>query len=202
MKKQWILGLTGGIGSGKSVAANYFKELGVNLVDADIVAREVVDKSQSTLKKIAQHFGNHFIKSNGQLDRLKLRQHIFSLPKEKEWLEALLHPLIRLQIQKQLTETTGNYCILISPLLIESKQHLLTQRILLIDSPEELQVQRVTKRDHIPVDQILPIMQSQFSREQRKTFAHDILLNDNNLENLQLKVQQLHSFYINLSVEL
>src|SRR3989338_6241173 len=140
------IGLTGGIGSGKTAATDHFQQLGIAVVDADVVAREVVVPGSPALAQIAEHFGAQILDHSGALDRAQLRKIIFSNPSEKSWLETLLHPLIRTEILRQLEQAHSPYAILVSPLLFETGQHLLVDRTLLIDAPEALQVSRATAR--------------------------------------------------------
>ena len=196
--KPWILGLTGGIGSGKSAAAKHFASLGVHTVDADHAARWVVEPGRPALAKIAEHFGTQVLQSDGQLDRAALRQEIFREPEQRLWLEALLHPLIGQEISNNLALAESPYAILVSPLLIESGQHQLTQRILVVDTPESLQMQRTIARDQVSEQQVQAILQVQASREQRLSKAHDVLVNDQDLSWLESEVRRLHDFYLNL----
>lgn len=197
--KPWILGLTGGIGSGKSAAAQHFADLGVHTVDADHAARWVVEPGQPALVKIAEHFGSHVVQHDGQLDRAALRDEIFRHPEQRRWLETLLHPLIAQAISQNLALAESPYAILVSPLLIESGQHALTQRILVVDTPESLQIQRTTARDQVSEEQVQAILQAQASREHRLSKAHDVLVNDRDLGWLESEVKRLHDFYLNLS---
>lgn len=196
--KPWILGLTGGIGSGKSAAAKCFSELGVHTVDADHAARWVVEPGRPALLRIAEHFGSHILQSDGQLNRAALREEIFHHPEQRRWLEALLHPLIGEEIIQHLALAESPYAILVSPLLIESGQHQLTQRILVVDTPEHLQVQRTIARDQVSEQQVQAILQAQAQREHRLSKAHDVLLNDRDLGWLESEVRRLHDFYSNL----
>ena len=196
--KPWILGLTGGIGSGKSAAAKYFGDLGVHTVDADHAARWVVEPGQPALGKITEHFGNHVLQSDGQLDRAVLREKIFRNPEQRRWLETLLHPLIGKAISENLQMADSPYAILVSPLLIESGQHQLTQRILVVDTPEALQIQRTIARDQVSEEQVQAIIQAQASRALRLSKAQDILLNDRDLGWMKSEVERLHDFYLNL----
>lgn len=196
--KPWILGLTGGIGSGKSAAAKHFASLGVHTVDADHAARWVVEPGRPALAKIAEHFGTQVLQSDGQLDRAALRQEIFREPEQRLWLEALLHPLIGQEISNNLALAESPYAILVSPLLIESGQHQLTQRILVVDTPESLQMQRTIARDQVSEQQVQAILQVQASREQRLSKAHDVLVNDQDLSWLESEVRRLHDFYLKL----
>ncbi|WP_137887290.1 dephospho-CoA kinase [Pseudomonas sp. 2FE] len=198
MTKPWILGLTGGIGSGKSAAAQHFIELGVHTVDADHAARWVVEPGRPALAQIVAHFGEAVLQADGQLDRAALRARIFQHPEERRWLEALLHPLIGQEILSHLARAESPYAILVSPLLVESGQHQLTQRVLVVDAPEQLQLQRTMQRDQAPEAQVQAILKAQASREERLRHADDVLLNDRDLNWLQTEVERLHHFYLTL----
>src|SRR5690606_5215675 len=152
--KPWILGLTGGIGSGKSAVAQGFIGLGVHVVDADHAARWVVEPGRPALTKIVEHFGPTVLQADGTLNRGALRGLIFEDAEQRRWLEALLHPLIAEEIQRDLASATSPYAILVSPLLIESGQYKLTQRVLVIDAPQQLQVQRTMLRDSSSEEQV------------------------------------------------
>ena len=194
----WILGLTGGIGSGKSAAAEHFAALGVHVVDADHAARWVVEPGRAALSQIAEHFGEDVLQADGQLNRGALRTLIFSDPEQRRWLEALLHPLIREAIAENLAQAQSPYAILVSPLLIESGQHTTTQRVLVIDVPQALQIQRTLKRDNTSEEQVRAILKVQASREERLRHADDVLTNDRDLEALKTEVERLHHFYLTL----
>jgi dephospho-CoA kinase len=196
--KPWILGLTGGIGSGKSAVAQHFVDLGVHLVDADHAARWVVEPGRPALDKIVEHFGGDVLQADGQLDRSALRARIFADSDERRWLEALLHPLIGQEIMAYLARAESPYAILVSPLLIESGQHRLTQRVLLVDAPEQLQIQRTIARDQSSAEQVQAILKAQASRSERLQHAHDVLVNDRDLHWLQAEVERLHNFYLTL----
>lgn len=196
--KPWILGLTGGIGSGKSAVAQCFVDLGVHLVDADQAARWVVEPGRPALSKIVEHFGRDVLQADGQLDRSALRSRIFANADDRRWLETLLHPLIGQEIMQHLARAKSPYAILVSPLLIESGQHKLTQRVLVVDAPEQLQIQRTIARDHSSEEQVRAILQAQASRTERLKHAHDVLLNDRDLSWLQAEVERLHNFYLTL----
>ena len=194
----WILGLTGGIGSGKSAAAEHFAALGVHVVDADHAARWVVEPGRPALSQIAEHFGEQVLQADGQLNRGALRALIFSDPEQRCWLEALLHPLIREEIADNLAQAQSPYAILVSPLLIESGQYTTTQRVLVIDVPQALQIQRTLKRDNTSEEQVHAILKVQASREERLRHADDVLTNDRDLEALKTEVERLHDFYLTL----
>ncbi len=194
----WILGLTGGIGSGKSAAAQHFIDLGVDLIDADHASRWVVEPGRPALAKIAEHFGPGILLPDGQLDRAALRKRIFEAPQERLWLEALLHPLIADEIRSHLARARSPYAILVSPLLIESGQYTMTQRILVIDVPQSTQIQRTLLRDGISAEQVQAILKAQATREDRLCHADDVLVNDQDLAWLQAEVERLHHFYLTL----
>ena len=192
----FILGLTGGIGSGKSAASTWFETQGITVVDADIVAREVVEKGQPALQHIHAAFGDWVLLENGELNRRALREHIFKDPNARQILEQITHPAIRQSIIHQLQSATSPYVILVSPLLFETNQHKLTHHTLLIDATEELQIQRASQRDGQSIEQIHQIIQAQMSRQQKQQLADDIVLNDGHLEHLYHHLKALHQRYL------
>ncbi|KZZ77362.1 dephospho-CoA kinase [Oleiphilus sp. HI0130] len=193
-----IIGLTGGIGSGKSAASVHFEKLGIHVVDADLVAREVVEPGKPALATIAKQFGADILNEFGGLDRTKLRAIIFSDTNAKRWLEALLHPIIRSEIIRQISNAESPYAILVSPLLFETDQHKLCSRTLLIDAPKELQIERATKRDNVSIDSIEKIIAAQMPREAKQKHADDIILNDDNEAHLQHMVELKNRYYLEL----
>jgi len=195
-KKTLIVGLTGGIGSGKTAASDYFKTLGICIVDADIVARDVVETGSETLLNIEQHFGPSVILDDGSLNRAWLRQKIFENPEERHWLESVTHPAIRARIVSLLEQASSPYSILVSPLLFESGQDELTDRTLLIDVPESVQLERTAKRDNNSTEQVDAIIKAQMPRRERQQRADDIILNDATLEQLQQKCLEYHQYYL------
>lgn len=198
MSKPWILGLTGGIGSGKSAVAQRFIDLGIHLVDADHAARWVVEPGRPALAKIVERFGPQVLQADGSLDRTALRQLVFQDEAQRRWLEGLLHPLIFQEIAQYLARAESPYAVLVSPLLVESGQHRITQRVLVIDAPEQLQLQRSMARDNSSEEQIRAILKAQTSREERLRHAHDVLTNDQDLTWLKGEVERLHQFYLTL----
>ena len=196
MKMTFILGLTGGIGSGKSAASQWFESQGITVVDADIVAREVVEKGQPALLAIQQHFGNWVLQPDGTLDRRALRDYIFKEPNARKQLEQITHPVIRTSIIQQLHNATSPYVVLVSPLLFETNQHELTQHTLLIDASEELQIARASSRDRQNIDQIKKIIAAQMPRIQKQQMANDIVLNHGELVHLYEKLKPLHLQYL------
>lgn len=195
----FIIGLTGGIGSGKTTVSDRFAQKGIQVVDADLCSRIVVGAGKPALKSIQEHFGSGVLTPDGELDRSALRNIIFSHPDEKRWLESLLHPLIAEETFTQLSNAKSSYVILASPLLIETQQHLICDRILVVDVPEALQIERTTLRDNNNSDQVKRIMQSQASREARLSKAHDIIENIHGLEHLDSCVEKLHADYLILA---
>ncbi|SDO80178.1 dephospho-CoA kinase [Pseudomonas jinjuensis] len=196
--KPWILGLTGGIGSGKSAAAAHFSALGVHMVDADHAARWVVEPGRPALARIVDRFGEEMLLPDGQLDRAALRERIFRSEDERRWLEQLLHPLIGEEISTNLAQAESPYAILVSPLLVESGQKRMTRRVLVVDTPEHLQLERTMRRDNVPEEQVRAILKAQAQREERLKYADDILVNDADLAHLQREVERLHDFYLSL----
>lgn len=194
-----IVGLTGGIGSGKSVVCNRFTQRGILIVDADIVAREVVEPGSDALQQIQNHFGDDVVQADGHLNRSKLRNIIFTDPAEKQWLESLLHPLINTEIRRQLSAAKSDYAILASPLLLETKQFQLVDRILVVDASEQLQIERASHRDKSNEAQIKAIMQTQLSRQDRCARANDIIQNHGDIHELDNQAEKLHQLYLELA---
>jgi dephospho-CoA kinase len=191
----YVVGLTGGIGSGKTTVANIFHELGVQSVDADLVAREVVMPGEPALDAIVQHFGQAILHPDGQLDRAALRARIFADEAEKQWLNQLLHPQIRQRLLQQLQSCTTSYALLIAPLLLENKLQIYTDRVLVVDIPEDLQLSRTVQRDQVTAEQVRNILSSQLARAERLAQADDILLNTIPVSELKPQIQQLHLSY-------
>ena len=191
-----IIGLTGGIGSGKTAVSDAFQDLGITIVDADLASRIVVQKGKPSLTKIAEHFGNDILNENSELDRAKLREIIFNSDEEKNWLESLLHPAIANQIQDELKASSSPYTILVSPLLLETNQKEYCSKVLVVDVPVELQVERTLKRDQVPEDQVKSIIKAQISRKNRLEFADEVIVNDGSLEELNSTVMKFHQKFI------
>lgn len=191
-----VVGLTGGIGSGKTLATEHFARLGITVVDADLAARAVVEPGQPALTEIADAFGAGVIQADGSLDRAALRRIVFADPEARRRLEAITHPRIAEEIRAQIAASTSPYTILVSPLLFESGQDRFTQRTLLIDAHESLQRQRAAARDKVSEQQIEAIMAAQMSREERRARATDVILNDGHIEHLHAMVERLHQLYL------
>lgn len=194
-----VIGLTGGIGSGKTMATDYLHHRGITIVDADLAARVVVEPGQPALQEIAEAFGEHVIRQDGTLDRAALRQTVFADPRQRQRLEAITHPRIAEEIRQQLAVSTSPYTVLVSPLLFESGQHHFADRVLLIDAPEADQKKRASQRDKVSEEQIAAIMAVQMSREQRRARADDIVLNNGSLQALHAALEQLHQHYLALA---
>ncbi|MCP8689566.1 dephospho-CoA kinase [Marinobacterium sedimentorum] len=188
----FVAGLTGGIGSGKSAVARLLQEQGIVAIDADQVARDVVAPGEPALGKIVERFGVEILQPDGALDRAGLRQIVFATPEARLWLESLLHPLIRQRIQTSLQGATSAYSLLVSPLLLETDQHKLVDYVVVVDVPEEIQLQRTTERDQNSTDQVKRIMAAQMDRQSRLARADSIIDNSGNLQSLRAATLQLH----------
>jgi len=195
----FVLGVTGGIGSGKTAATDAFQELGIEVVDADLAARVVVEKGRPALNQIENRFGAAILLEDGSLNRAALRKIIFEAPEERKWLESLTHPLIREEIINGLQSATSPYVILSSPLLIESGQYHLVKRVLVIDVPETLQVTRTCQRDNNSKEQVTSIIAAQIDRQDRLEKADDVIVNDQDLSYLKNEVIKLHEVYLGLA---
>ncbi len=193
------IGLTGGIGSGKSSAADRFSQLGVPIIDADVIAREVVKPGQPALEEIVSTFGDQVLGNDGTLDRARLRDIVFTAPQNRARLESIMHPRIHAQILAQIEQLSAPYCIVVIPLLAESKRNYPLDRVLVIDIPEALQLERTATRDRQPTSKINAIIQSQASREQRLNLADDIVENSGSLDELYLQIDKLHKMYVQLT---
>ena len=194
----FIVGLTGGIGSGKTTVANLFADLGVVLVDADIVAREVVNPGSEGLAAIVEHFGAEILLSDGQLDRSMLRERIFNNDEERLWLNGLLHPLIRETMLKNCKEAQSNYVIMVVPLLFENGLDRLVHRTLLVDISPQLQQQRTMARDDVSAKQVQNIIGSQATRAEKLSKADDVIDNQGEISALKCKVNALNSLYLKI----
>ena len=194
-----VVGLTGGIGSGKSSAAGFFQAHGVTVIDADQLSRAVVEPGQTALQTIVDHFGDTILTAAGTLNRARLREIVFDNATERQWLEALLHPLIRNLIQQEIKRCQGPYCILMSPLLLETSQRDDVDRILVVDVPEALQIERTRRRDGNDESLVRAIIATQAGRKLRLELADDVLINDGSLAQLAAEVDRLHTFYTGLA---
>ena len=188
----FVVGLTGGIGSGKSAATAIFEDLGIDVVDADLASREAVLPGSKALDQIQKKFGNEILLEDQSLNRARLREIIFDNSEDKTWLEQLLHPEIRHIIQSKLENSSSEYVILVSPLLFETDQHEFCNTTILIDSSMNSQVSRTSKRDSVSEDSVKKIISAQMSRDDRLKIAKIVINNDGSLEQLESNVKKVH----------
>ncbi|WP_305403152.1 dephospho-CoA kinase [Photobacterium leiognathi] len=195
-----VIGLTGGIGSGKTTVANLFADTyGIDIIDADIVAREVVEPNTFGLNAIIEKCGKEILLEDSTLNRAKLRDAIFSQPELKVWLNNLLHPLIREKMQQDINQSQSPYCLLVVPLMVENNLQTMTHRLLVVDVDEQVQIERTQQRDNVSIEQIKNILASQASREQRLDAADDVITNNGDNKALVSQVEQLHLQYLKMS---
>ena len=194
-----IVGLTGGIGSGKSAAACVFKNEGINVIDADNLAKEVVAKDTPGFIKVVEYFGSEIIAEDGSLDRAKLRKEIFGNNKKRIALESITHPLVREKMSEKIQASQSPYSIIEVPLIFETKSMSSYDRVLVIDCESKLQLERAILRDNNSGDAIQNIINSQCSREERLSIANDVISNNDSLKNLQMRSLAMHHFYLGLT---
>lgn len=192
----YCVGLTGNIASGKSTVACFFENLGIQICNADFVAKQLTLVGTEAYQEIITHFGQQIIQDDRQLNRKKLRDIIFSNPQERTWLEQLLHPKIRQQLAQEVESCASPYCIVEIPLLLNKDHYPYLQRVLLITSPLEIQIERLMRRDQCSREQALAILSTQPSNEQRLTQADDVLINKGDLQELKNEVERLHETYL------
>ena len=203
--KTLIVGLTGGIGSGKSAASAWFAKQGIDIIDADVIAHEIVAKGSNTLRKIQKRFGDWVLNDDGSMNRAAVRTHVFANPEALIELEAITHPAIREAAKAQLNLSTSPYIILSAPLLIEGAEAGLAnlcQRILVMDATEDTQLARASQRDDQSIQKIKAIMTNQLSREERNRHADNVILNESDLDSLYLQLEPLHQEYLKLAKQL
>lgn len=193
------IGLTGGIASGKTTVTDLFIQHGVPVIDADVIAHQLVQVGQPALATIAQVFGHDILHSDGSLDRGQLREKVFAKPQQRERLEAILHPLVYAEITKQAQQVNYAYCIVSIPLLVETWKYAQVDRVLVVDCTEIQQRQRLKQRNQFDDKIIDQILAAQATRQQRLDIASDIIKNDNSLENLATQVYNLHLQYLQLA---
>jgi dephospho-CoA kinase len=191
----YCIGLAGGIASGKTTIAHIFASLGARVLSADTISRKLTRKNESAYEEIVSHFGSHILDEQCELNRRLLRDIIFSTPEEKIWLEQLLHPLIRKNLEFEASLDIGSYSILEIPLLINNKDYPYLNRILFVTTSEEVQIMRVMQRDSCTKQQALAILANQTSLEDCLKYADDVIINNGRLEQLTVEVQQLHLIY-------
>lgn len=193
------IGLTGGIGCGKSTVARIFEQLKTPVIDADEIAHQLVAIGQPALAQIQQDFGTRVFKQDGSLDRKKLSEIVFSDPKQKQKLESILHPLVYQFIQAKIKQLNTPYCIICIPLIFETNMTRLVDRILVVDCSVETQIERVRKRDNMAIERIQSIINSQVSRAFRKAHTNDLIDNSVTDDRLAEEVKKLHNLYLSLS---
>ncbi|MBW1212793.1 dephospho-CoA kinase [Pantoea allii] len=195
----YTVALTGGIGSGKSTIAEYFAASGVDIIDADVIAREVVEPGTPALQAIIARYGDAIVNEQGALHRSRLREIIFATPDEKRWLDALLHPLINARTQQLKAQAISPYVLWVVPLLVENQLQRQADRVLVVDTDEETQLKRTLQRDNVSLDQAKRILAAQATRQQRLACADDIIDNSGAPENALPQVAQLHQLYLKLA---
>jgi dephospho-CoA kinase len=191
--------LTGGIASGKTTVANLFAELGVPLIDTDVIARQVVEPGQPALAEVIAAFGSDMLDADGHLDRRRMRTRIFSDPTARQRLEAILHPAIRAEMERLSREAVGPYQVLVIPLLTEGRRRDHVDRVLLVDVPEELQIQRLMVRDGVSYEQAKVSLNAQATRAERLAMADDVVRNTGQVNELRDEVAKLHARYLVLA---
>ena len=196
-----IVGLTGGIGSGKSVAGDFFIELGIDVIDADHVSKNILDDNESAKKLFLEHFGEKFIDKNNNVDRDLLRDEIFKNEDKKEALESIIHPLVREEIFNFIENSNSVYKIIMVPLIYETNSQDLYDKIVVIDSKEENQIIRASKRDNKTENDIINIMKNQASREERMSIADEVINNDSSLDDLKKQVIKVHQKLLGINID-
>jgi len=200
------IGLTGGIGSGKTTVGNLFANLNqpnnlLSIIDTDIIARQIVEVNKPTYKKIVDTFGASILHEDLTINRAALRKLIFENITAKRQLEAITHPAIQKEVHQILSKLTTKYCIIVIPLLFETKSDYQLDRILVVDSDENIQIERTIQRDKVLAEDVKLIMKSQLDRETRLKQANDIIVNNGDLDDLSSQVEKLHYLYLKLNLE-
>lgn len=199
MRPRLVIGLTGGIGSGKSAVADQFSSLGVPVIDADELAREVVMPGEPAFEEIVQQFGREVLTAGGELDRRVMRERVFADVENRRRLEAIVHPRVYAEIERRLETLDAAYAIVVVPLLIETGGKDLVDRVLVIDTPKALQIERVSRRDGTTPAAVEQILSAQLDRDARLAAADDIMVNDSSQPDLVEKVAALHQRYLDIS---
>ena len=197
-----VIALTGGIGSGKTTVSEIFKSKNIPIIDTDIIARQIVEQDKPAYIEIIKSFGKEILNNDNSINRQALRKLIFSSTEKRLQLENILHPVIWQEVKSQLSSLTSPYCIIVVPLLFENLTKITAvkfDRVLVIDTEEEMQIKRSQKRDNSDIEVIKNIMKSQVSRQVRIDEANDIILNTDNLDSLNKQVEKLHQQYLKLS---
>lgn len=193
------VGLTGGIGSGKSTVARLFADKDVPVIDADIITRKLVEPGEAALNEISETLGKEFIAEDGRLDRARLREAIFENEATRKQLEEILHPRVAEVIAREVASVESSYCIIVIPLLFEAGQEFLVDRVLVVDTPEALQISRVVARDHTAADKVRQIIAKQLDRKSRLARADDVIVNDGDKTALEDQTKRLHEHYLQMA---
>jgi dephospho-CoA kinase len=196
------IGLTGGIASGKSAASNYFASLGIPLIDTDLISRELVQPGSQGLQRIVEIFGESVLDKQGALHRARLREIVFASDAQRRQLEDILHPAIRDRVEELLAEiANAPYVIIVIPLLIETRYPIPVDRVLVIDTDEERQLDRLMQRDDMSIEQSRAMLDAQAARQQRLQHADDIVTNDGSIKQLHAQLLKLHDNYLQMAGE-
>ena len=196
-----IVGLTGGIGSGKSVAGDFFIELGIDVIDADHVSKNILDDNESAKKLFLEHFGEKFIDKNNNVDRAFLRDEIFKNEDKKEVLESIIHPLVREEIFNFIENSNSVYKIIMVPLIYETNSQDFYDKIVVVDCKEENQIIRASKRDNKTKNDIINIMKNQASSDERMSIADEVIKNDSSLDDLKKQVIKVHQKLLGINID-
>ncbi len=194
-----VIGLTGGIASGKTTISQLFSQLGVPVIDLDVIARQVVEPGQPALQAVIDEFGEEILTAEGRLDRQRLREMIFDQAEKRQLLESILHPVIWHNARQQLASLTSPYCLLVIPLLADKASPVPLDRILVVDIPKDEQVRRLVQRDQISARQAEKILRAQTSRQARLALADDVIDNYGDISAAEKQVKQLHQAYLAMS---
>lgn len=199
MAVKFKVGLTGGLASGKSTVAQFFSRLGVEIIDTDVLAKELTEPNTESFSKIIEYFGKNYLTTSGHLDRGKLRKRVFEQHKDKQWLEDLLHPLIWQRVNKLVDSSKAEYVIIVIPLLVETDSVHTVDRVLVVDLAETLQIERALGRDDCSEAVIKAIIDSQAKREERLKSADDVIVNDRDQLELKKVANALHKQYLKMA---
>ncbi len=195
-----IIGLTGGIGSGKSIAGKYFNELGIDIIDADNVAKNILDDNSKAKELFLKSFGDEFLDKNNKINRDLLRTKIFIDSEKKDKLEAIIHPIVKEEIAKFIAKSESIYKIIIVPLIFETNSQDFYDKIIVIDCDEHIQIKRASQRDNKSREDIINIMKNQASREERKSIADNIILNNSTLNHLKENILKTHQRLLGINI--
>jgi dephospho-CoA kinase len=196
----YVVGLTGGIGSGKSAAADEFARLGATVVDTDVIARDVTAAGGAAIPALRGLFGPEYFEASGAMDRAKVRERVFGDPTAKKGLEAVLHPMIRAESERKIAAAIGPYVVYVVPLLVESGDYRSrVRRVAVVDCPEEVQIERVRQRSQLPEDEVRRIIATQVPRARRRAAADDLIDNGGTLDALHKQVRELHRAYLDFA---